>query len=99
MPVSIRVATIRLVNVDNDTKAIVDKNDRSTKMSDVLRSTTLPRVYRNGTGSAESPNAGAPKATPPVTPPTIEAYLEAEASDNHALAYIDQNKIITQEIT
>lgn len=99
MAVSIRVAILRLVNVDNDTGEIVDKNDKNTKMTDVLRSTAQFRVYRNGTGSAESPNAGAPKANPAVPPPTIEAYLEAEAGDNHALAYFDQNRIITQEIT
>ena len=95
MAVSIRLATIRLVNVDNDTGQIVDKNSRTTKMSDVLRSTALPRVYQNGTGSSESPNAGSES----VTPPSIEAYLEAEAADNHAIAYFGQNMIITQEIT
>lgn len=96
MAVSIRVAALRLVNVNNDTGAIVDKNKNTTKTSDILRSSLQFRVFQNGTGSVESPNAGDP---PTKTPPSIEEYLEAEASDNHALAYFDQNRIITQEIT
>ena len=91
MPVSIRVANIKLTHVDSLGVA-VDKDAVDTTLNKLrLSGSQEHRVIPNGTGSAESPNAAGF--------PTVAAYLAAEASDDHALAYLDQYTIITQMIT
>ena len=90
MAVSIRVARLALVQVKPD-GTVFRKNDKSTKNRDLLNFSTEERVLDNTLGFSAAPNS--------TGHPTLEEYLEREAADDHAIAYIDQNKIITQEIT
>jgi hypothetical protein len=91
MAVSIRVANIKLTHV-NALGNAVDKDAVGTTLETIRVSASQEhRVIPNGTGAAESPNSGGF--------PTVPAYLDAEAADDHALAYMDQYTIITQMIT
>lgn len=91
MSVSIRLAYLKLVNVDS-MGTVYDKDDNTTTLDSIKRSATKEfRVIANGLGAVESPNA--------TNYPTIEDYLESEASDGFQLTHIDQNIIITQSIS
>lgn len=69
----------------------VDKNDPNTTLSAVMSSSTEHRVIPNVTGPASSVNS--------ADYPDINTYLQLEADDDFALAYIDQHEIVTQRIT
>lgn len=88
MAVEIRVARLGLVQVKPD-GTVTRKSDATLK--DMLRFETQERVLDNTTGDSAAPNSG--------NHPTIEEYLELEAADEFTLAYLDQNKIITQKVT
>lgn len=91
MPVSIRVANIKLTHVDSLGVA-VDKDAIDTTLNKLrLSGSQEHRVIPNGSGFAESPNSDGFK--------TVAEYLAAEAVDAHALAYLDQYTVITQMIT
>jgi len=57
MAVSIRVAHLKLVNVDS-VGNVFDKDSHNITLDDIRRSASKEyRIIRNGTGFAESPNA------------------------------------------
>lgn len=88
MAVEIRVARLGLVQVKPD-GTVIRKSDATLK--DMLRFETQERILDNTTGDSAAPNSG--------NFPTIEEYLELEAANEFTLAYLDQNKIITQKVT
>ena len=91
MAVEIRVAVLKLVNI-NGVGDVVDKDAPGTTLADIVKAPgTEFRVIANGTGASESPNA--------TGFPTLEDYLAAEATDSFALAHLDQSRVITQMIT
>jgi len=91
MAVSIRLAELALVQVKPGGEIIRRGGEDSSSLREHLRFDTEFRILDNTSGPSAAPNSGGF--------PTLATYLEAEAADDHALAYLDQNKVITQMIT
>jgi hypothetical protein len=92
MAVSIHHVTIGLVWIDSTGNVIV-KNDTATKLSDFTKGAIRQehRIFPNLTGPGSTANSDGY--------PTIAAYLDLEAGDDHAFAYMDQTQVVTQMIT
>lgn len=92
MPVEIHTVEVGLVWIGLNNKILV-KNNTDTKLSDFTKGDVRQehRVFPNLTGAGSTANSDGY--------PTIAEYLEAEAGDDFAFAYMDQNTIITQRIT
>lgn len=92
MPVSIHHVTIGLVWIDSTGNVLV-KNDPGTKLSDFTKGalTQEHRVFPNLSGPGSTANSNGY--------PTVAAYLDLEAGDDFAFAYMDQTQIVTQMIT
>lgn len=91
MAVEVRYVNVEFVPVDKSGN-VIDKNSNTTTL-DKLRSMQASehRVIARTDGPAAAPNS--------VSRPSVPAYLQAEADDGFALAYMDQYTIITQRIT
>lgn len=71
---------------------VIDKNHPSTKLETLrLVSTQEHRILANTSGPCSTINS--------ANFPSIPAYLQAEADDGFAVAYVDQYTVITQKIT
>jgi hypothetical protein len=90
MAVSIHYVNVGLVKVDASGN-VISKDDPSTTIRDVMNSSTEHRVIPRTTGPASSANSAGY--------PTVAQYLALEAAADHALAYMDQSTIVTQQIT
>ncbi len=82
MAVGIHLVNVQFIGVDA-VGNVVDKNDRSTAITQVLNTSHEHRVI---------PDAAVPNSS---GYPTIKAYLELEAASNYILAHLSQNMIIT----
>lgn len=91
MAVSIHYANVGLVWIDPNGN-VIDKNDPSTKLSTFEQACLKQehRVFPNLTGPGSTVNSQGY--------PTVAKYLELEAADGFAFAYMDQTQIITQMI-
>jgi hypothetical protein len=83
--IPIHVATTRMVNIDNSTGAIVDKNLPTTTINQVAQSSSEIRVDVDSSNSNTS------------NYPTITDYLKAEAAAGYTLAHMTQNYIVTYQ--
>lgn len=90
MAVSIHYVNVGLVHVDA-LGNVVSKDSTTTTLKDMMTANTEHRVIPRTTGAASSPNSAGY--------PTVAEYLALEAAADHALAYMDQYTIVTQQIT
>ncbi len=91
MAVEVHHVNVALFWVDN-VGNVIDKNDPNTKLDDIRRASSQEhRVMTNTAGAAATANSAGH--------PTVATYLEAEASDDFSLAYMDQYQIVTHKIT
>lgn len=80
---SAHVAYVKLMNVDNVTGTILDKNDPDVTMKQIANSSIEFRVIID-VGIANT--AGNP---------TIKTYIELEATSGYTLKHLDQTYIVT----
>ena len=85
MAINIHVVSIGYFKVDS-VGNVIDKDDPNITIQQHLNSSHENRVV---------PDDLVPNST---AYPTIKEFLEAEASDDFKLQYMDQNKIITYQI-
>jgi hypothetical protein len=89
--VEIHHVYIQLVWVDAMGNVIL-KNDSSTTIDDIKKAVEQQhRIVANVSGPTSTINS--------QNWPKLRDYLAAEASDNFAVAYMDQYQLITQMIT
>jgi|6_EtaG_2_1085325.scaffolds.fasta_scaffold49664_2 hypothetical protein len=86
MAIGIHVVRVAFLKVDA-TGAVLSKEDPDVTLKQQLTGGHDHRII----SSAIVPNS--------TTQPTVKAYLEAEASDDYVLEYMDQNTIITYRRT
>ena len=86
MAIGIHVAHTRFIGVDR-TGNVIDKNDSSTTIGQVLASAHEHRLIAD----ASIPNT--------ANQPDVDTYLKAEAAIDYVLAHMDQTTIITYKRT
>ena len=91
MAVEIHTVELKLVWVGPN--GILEKDDPNTKLNSFIKGSISQehRVVPKLAGAGASANS--------ANYPTIAEYLDLEATDDFAFAYMDQNTIITQKIT
>tara|TARA_R110000751_G_scaffold6623_4_gene28179 strand:+ start:1122 stop:1400 length:279 start_codon:yes stop_codon:yes gene_type:complete len=86
MAFNIHVARVAIQSV-NQMGNVVSKDDASISISEQLQTQMEHRIVADSS------------ITNSVSSPTVKAYLEAEASDDFVLEYMDQNSVITYQRT
>lgn len=84
--VPIRVARVGFLAVNSRTGAVIDKNNPSTTVNDVMQTSHQHRVLQDITNAPNSTGN-----------PTVDDYLRREAGDGYVVRHMDQNMIVTYQ--